>query len=38
MSKDENLVKAMVELLGLAMQLGNVSQSYKLMGYSEDSV
>src|SRR3974377_1521177 len=37
MTKDQKVIRAKVGLLELAKQLGNVSQSCKMMGYSRDS-
>src|SRR3569623_436381 len=37
MTQDQNIIRAMVGLLELAKQLGNVSQACKMMGYSRDS-
>ena len=34
MTKDQKIIRAKVGVLGLAKQLGNVSQACKLMGYS----
>ena len=37
MTKDQKIIRAKVGLLELAKQLGNVSQAFKMMGYSRDS-
>ena len=37
MTKEQKVIRAKVGLLELARQLGNVSQAYKMMGYSRDS-
>jgi hypothetical protein len=37
MTTQQKIIKTKVGLLELARQLGNVSQAYKLMGYSPDS-
>ncbi len=37
MTKDQKIIRAKVGVLELAMQLGNVSQACKMMGYSRDS-
>ena len=38
MTKEQKIIRAKVGLLELAMQLGNVSQACKMMGYSRDSI
>jgi hypothetical protein len=37
MTTEQKIIRAKVGLLGLANQLGNVSQACKMMGYSRDS-
>jgi hypothetical protein len=37
MTTEQKIIRAKVELLELAKQLGNVSQACKMMGYSRDS-
>ena len=37
MTQDQKIIRAKVDLLELAKQLGNVSQACKMMGYSRDS-
>ena len=37
MTQDQKIIRAKVGLLELAKQLGNVSQAFKMMGYSRDS-
>jgi Winged helix-turn helix len=37
MTKEQKIIRAKVGRLELARQLGNVSQAYKMMGYSRDS-
>ena len=37
MTKDQKIIKNRLGLLGLAKQLGNVSQACKILGYSRDS-
>jgi hypothetical protein len=37
MTKDQKIIKGKVGLLELARQLGNVSQTCKMLGYSRDS-
>jgi hypothetical protein len=37
MSTDQKIIKTRLGLLGLAQQLGNVSQACKILGYSRDS-
>ena len=37
MTQEQKIIRAKVGLLELAMQLGNVSQACKIMGYSRDS-
>lgn len=37
MTKDQKIIRAKVELLEHAKQLGNVSQACRMMGYSRDS-
>ena len=37
MTTERKVIQAKVDLLGLAKQLGNVSQACKIMGYSRDS-
>ena len=37
MTKDQKIIRAKVDVLELAKQLGNVSQACKMMGYSRDS-
>src|SRR5215472_4836297 len=37
MTQEQKIIRAKVGLLELAKQLGNVSQAYKMMGYSRDS-
>ena len=37
MTREQKIIRAKVGLLELAKQLGNVSQSCKMMGYSRDS-
>lgn len=37
MTKAQRIIRAKVGLLELARQLGNVSQAFKMMGYSRDS-
>ena len=37
MTKEQKIIRAKVGLLELAKQLGNVSQAWKMMGYSRDS-
>ena len=37
MTKEQKVIRAKVDLLELAKQLGNVSQACKMMGYSRDS-
>ena len=37
MTKEQKIIRAKAGLLGLAKQLGNVSQACKVMGYSRDS-
>ena len=37
MTQNQKIIRAKVGLLGLAKQLGNVSQACKMMGYSRDS-
>jgi hypothetical protein len=37
MTKDQKVIGAKVGLLELAKQIGNVSQTCKMMGYSRDS-
>ena len=36
MTQEQKIIRAKVELLELAKQLGNVSQACKMMGYSRD--
>ncbi len=36
MTKGQNVIRAMADLLELAKQLGNVSLACKIMGYSRD--
>ena len=37
MTKEQKIIRAKIGLLELARQLGNVSQAWKMMGYSRDS-
>ncbi len=37
MTKERKVIRAKLGLLGLAKQLGNVSQACKILGYSRDS-
>jgi hypothetical protein len=37
MTKEQKIIRAKVGLLGLAKQLGNVSQACKMLGYSRNS-
>ena len=37
MTQDQKIIRAKLGLLGLAKQLGNVSQACKIKGYSRDS-
>ena len=37
MTTEQKIIRAKVGLLELALQLGNVSQACKIMGYSRDS-
>ena len=37
MTQEQKIIRAKLGLLGLAKQLGNVSQACKMMGYSRDS-
>ena len=38
MTTEQKIIRAKIGLLELAKQLGNVSQAYKMMGYSRDSL
>jgi Winged helix-turn helix len=37
LTKEQKIIRAKVALLGLAKQLGNVSQACKMLGYSRDN-